>query len=303
MRLGRGVVALLAFGWAACGDDGGYAGAGGGAGSGGSAGAGGSPPGAPIVVDTEFALARLEDPDVQFIDARGFDAYEEARIPGAIHLSPRDLAATVDGVDSQVAPLAQAQSVFRAAGLRNDTVALVYGVSPEYDPARITWVLSYYRHGEVHYLDGGFQAWLEAGGAIDSGPSVIATSDYTIIGIDPRLRVTGDWVLMELGEPPYEAPTIQLVDARSPGEYGAGHIPTALSAQWSDNLEGGRFRSRPELEALYPATEPMQTTVTYCLSGWRASFAWLTLTWLGYEDVRVYDGSWLEWGGGTFPIE
>lgn len=303
MRLGLGVVALLSCGLAACGDEGGDSGSGGTAGSGGSAGFGGFPVGAPIVVDAEFALTRLEHPEVQFIDARGVASYEEARIPGAIHLSPRDLATTVDGVDSQVAPEAQAQSAFRAAGLRNDTVAVVYGVSPEYDPARVTWVLSYYRHGAVHYLDGGFQAWLDAGGTVDSGQSAIPASDYTIVGIDPTLRVAGDWVLMELGEPPYEAPTIQLVDARSPGEYGAGHIPTALSAQWNDNLEGGRLRSRAELEALYPGTQPMQTTVTYCLSGWRASFAWLTLTWLGYQDVRVYDGSWLEWGGGAFPIE
>ncbi len=42
---------------------------------------------------------------------------------------------------------------------------------------------------------------------------------------------------------------------------------------------------------------------TYCLIGWRASVAWLALTWLGFDDVRVYDGSWLEWGAGGFPVE
>lgn len=50
--------------------------------------------------------------------------------------------------------------------------------------------------------------------------------------------------------------------------------------------------------------DPTRTAVAYCLAGWRASVARLTLTWLGFEDVRVYDSSWLEWGaGGRFPIE
>jgi thiosulfate/3-mercaptopyruvate sulfurtransferase len=263
---------------------------------------GGVSPGSSVAVDTDWLEAHLGDPDVQLIDTRGA-GYEASRIPGAIHLRPGDLATTVDGVPAQVTPPMDAQPVLRMAGLRNDVIAVVYGEPPEYDPSRIVWTLRYYGHGDVRYLDGGYAAWVAAAGALDNDPPSTESTEYTIVGVDEDLRVTGDWVLSQLGEAPYDMPAIQLVDARSEGEYAAGRIPSARSVNWTRNLESGFLRSQTELEALYEGMNPEMTTVTYCVSGWRGSFDWLTLTALGYDDVRLYDGSWNEWGGGGFPVE
>jgi len=255
-----------------------------------------------MVVDTDWLEAHLGDPDVQLIDTR-FLGYEASRIPGAIHLRPDDLATTVDDIPRQVASPIQAQPVLRTAGLRNDVIAVVYGESPEYDPSRIVWTLRYYAHGDVRYLDGGYAAWVAAGGSVDTDPPSIKLTEYTIVGVDEDLRVTGDWVLSQLGDEPYDMPTIQLVDARLQGEYDAGRIPSARNVNWTRNLDSGLLRSQSELEALYEGMDPATTAVTYCVSGWRGSFAWLTLTALGYDDVRLYDGSWNEWGTGGFPVE
>jgi thiosulfate/3-mercaptopyruvate sulfurtransferase len=263
---------------------------------------GGTPSEATVVVDTDWLEAHLGDPDVQLIDTRG-SGYEASRIPGAIHLRPGDLSTTVDEIPAQVAPPAQAQPVLRMAGLRNEVIAVVYGAPPEYDPSRIVWTLRYYRHGDVRYLDGGYAAWVAAGGETDMEPPSIESTEYTIVGVDEGLRVEGDWVLSQLGDEPYDMPAIQLVDARSEDEYDAGRIPSARSVNWTRNLDGGLLRSQTELEALYEGMDPAETTVSYCVSGWRGSFDWLTLTALGYDDVRLYDGSWNEWGAGGFPVE
>ncbi len=264
---------------------------------------GGMPPGlSSIVVDTDWMEENLGSPEVQLVDTRT-TGYDDSRIPGAILLRPTQLATTVDGVPAQAVPPNQAQSVLRAVGLREDVIAVVYGAPPEYDAARIVWSLRYYGHVDVRYLDGGYAAWVEAGGALDTDPPNAEPTEYTIVAVEEDLRVTGDWVLSQLGDAPYDIPAIQLVDARSEGEYETGRIPSARSVDWARNLDEGFLRSRTELDALYEGMDSAETTVTYCVSGWRGSFAWLTLMALGYEDPRLYDGSWNEWGNGEFPVE
>ncbi|MBT8450813.1 MAG: sulfurtransferase [Deltaproteobacteria bacterium] len=263
---------------------------------------GGAPVETELVVDTDWLEARLGDPDVQLIDTRS-SGYDDSRIPGAIELRPQQLATTIDGVRAQLMPPMQGEPVLRAAGLRNEVTAVVYGEAPEYDPSRIVWALRYYGHQDVRYLDGGFAAWVAADGALDTDPPVTEPTEYTIVDVDEDLRVTGDWVLMQIGDDPYDMPAIQLVDARSEGEYDDGRIPSARSVNWTRNLDGGFLKSEAELETIYQGLDRTETTVSYCVTGWRGSFDWLTLTALGFEDVRLYDGSWTEWGSGEFPVE
>jgi thiosulfate/3-mercaptopyruvate sulfurtransferase len=251
-------------------------------------------------VDSAWLEQRLVDEDIDIIDTR---ANPVDRIPGAIPLLPTSLAKTIDGVDGQIMPPDEAQAVLRAAGLRNETTAVVYGEEPEYDPARVVWALHYYQHADVRYLDGGFAQWEADGGEVEDEAPLATASDYAITGTDDSVRVTGDWVEQQLGDAPYEQVAIQIVDARSPEEYAEGHIPSAVNHNWTDNLNAGALLPRAELDAKYADLEPSETLVTYCRSGWRGSFAWLTLRSLGFDDVRVYDGSWLEWGTGGYPVE
>ena len=63
--------------------------------------------------------------------------------------------------------------------------------------------------------------------------------------------------------------------------------------------EDGAFRSAAELRALFDehGVTPDRGVVTYCTIGNRAAQAWFVLSYLlGYPDVRVYYGSWAEWG-------
>ncbi len=257
------------------------------------------------VVSVRWLRERLDDPDVQILDGRA-GGFDDGHIPGALPLSPYMLAATVDDVPAQVISANDAQAVLSEVGLRNGTTVIVYGASPEFDPTRVVWALRYFGHGDVRYLDGGFAAWVGSGAVVAAGPATNDPGAYAVGEVVEELRVTGEWVLQNLGPEPYEDSVIQIVDARSMGEFIAGHIPTAISVDWGRTLDqNGLLLADEELRALFVDLDPDKTTVVYCTAGWRASVDWLVLTELGFADVRVYDGSWLEWGvdGAGFPIE
>lgn len=66
------------------------------------------------------------------------------------------------------------------------------------------------------------------------------------------------------------------------------------------------FKSAQELYRIYyeAGAGPDKEMITYCQTAVRAAHSYFQLRLLGYESVRVYDGSWEEWeSDADLPIE
>ncbi len=107
-----------------------------------------------------------------------------------------------------------------------------------------------------------------------------------------------------------------LVDVRSPDEYSGkilapahlpqeqaqqrGHVPGAINIPWSTTAnEDGTFKSDADLEKLYAdkGFDETKDTIAYCRIGERSSHTWFVLQEiLGKQNVKNYDGSWVEYG-------
>ncbi len=92
-----------------------------------------------------------------------------------------------------------------------------------------------------------------------------------------------------------------ILDVRKLEEYAEGHIPGAVNINFPLNAapEPPKFwKPVSELRALYEeaGVTPDKLVIPYCASGVRSAVTAFSLHLIGYEQLALYTGSWLEWG-------
>ena len=105
---------------------------------------------------------------------------------------------------------------------------------------------------------------------------------------------------------------VPLIDARAGERYRgetepvdpkAGHIPGALSAPFTENLDAnGHFKSPGELRARYKRLGASNGAVFYCGSGVNATHHLLAMEIAGIPNARIYAGSWSDWSRRDAPV-
>ena len=239
--------------------------------------------------------------------AGGFFADE--RIAGAL---PADLNKDLSTHEASLAvnggrhPLPQREAVARwlgSLGVLNGMQIVVYDCNKSQYCGRLWWMLKWLGHEAVAVLDGGLQAWKDAGGATDSGPFTRPAPAQFDLKAPLRQLVLIETVAAHLGQP---AQTV--VDARAGARYRgevepldpvAGHIPGALNRPFGENFtEDGHFKSPEQLKAewdLVLAGRPSSSVVHHCGSGVTAVPNLLAMELAGFGPTALYAGSWSEW--------
>ena len=239
---------------------------------------------------------------VTILDARGsLASFGQGHIAGAAHL-PREVTwDTVNGIAGNLPAVEIVAADLEDAGVRHDRPVVVYDGGNGLWASRVFWALEYLGHERVHLLDGGLTAWVSAGLPVSTNPTVPERGDFAP-RVRPSLIATAEDVLEGLGNPQFA-----VLDARSPAEFSGtdvraargGHIPGSVNVDWVQNVGNGTsFRSTAELAVMYDDAISGRNgpKVTLCQTGVRGAHTYVALRVLGYDDVRVYDGSWEEWG-------
>jgi thiosulfate/3-mercaptopyruvate sulfurtransferase len=241
-----------------------------------------------LVLDVRWDL---DDPDA----ARA--AHARGHVPGApyLHLE-QDLSDLDREVAGQMPPPAQAAEIFERLGVGDDTFVVAYDDDVIYTAARVVWMLAVLGHERTAILDGGWPAWVAAGGPVAAGDEA-ADRPRGRLTASPRTELRYERADVERAL----AAGVPLLDCRmdetwdSAGEHipGARRLPApALTDRDSGGLEQPE-RTRERLREL--GLEPDQEIVLYCGGGVSASRAWVALRAAGYGRAAVYDGSWSEW--------
>jgi thiosulfate/3-mercaptopyruvate sulfurtransferase len=208
-------------------------------------------------------------------------------------------------------PPERAEQLFRAAGVNSNSQVVVYDDQGSRFAARVFYVLEFFGHSHVQVLNGGLKKWQSERRPLTTDSPGIAAGDFKPQA-NPAIIATSDWVNAHLKDP-----HVKLLDARSAAEFKGervqgprgGHIPGAVNVEWTQVIDSGAiktFLDAPSLEKLFSDAQvlPGQEVVTYCQMGMRAAALCFALRLLGYERVRMYDGSWEEWSArADLPVE
>jgi thiosulfate/3-mercaptopyruvate sulfurtransferase len=242
------------------------------------------------VVRSADAEALLEDPALQVVDTRFPGLFDAGHLPGAVRVDPDALRAEIDDIDGQVVARADAEAVFESAGLDARRPMLVVGDDNDPRAARVLWTLAHFgAEADLYLLDGGMRRWT---GSVEVGPSEPLPSVWSGGETRGAVRVDLPWMREHVDDP-----AVAVFDVRTSAEYEAGHLPGAPNVFWESVLaEDGRFLDPQAIVAHHPGAADAETVVVMCDSGFRASVSWAVLNAAGLSDVRLYDGSWNEWG-------
>jgi thiosulfate/3-mercaptopyruvate sulfurtransferase len=266
----------------------------------------------PLISVGELAT-RLGDPGLRPADVRWYVGepgrnlaeYRRGHLPGAVYLDIDSDLTRPTGPGRHPLPDQQAfAALLGIRGLGGDDLIVAYDDTGGIYAARLWWMLRWIGHPGARLLDGGIQAWVEAG-----LPLTIEETGYPPASMPvrpgPTREIDRAGLLPLLGR-------ITLLDARLPDRYSGevhpvdplgGHIPTARNAPATDNLgPDGRFLPPEELARRYRALGVGEgDTVASCGSGVMACHDIAAMVRAGLPEAILYPGSWSDWCTSGLP--
>jgi thiosulfate/3-mercaptopyruvate sulfurtransferase len=263
-----------------------------------------------LLVEGAWLQEHLNDPNLRIVDCDTRDAYRKAHIPGAVFPSDTFLKNPDDR--RFVMTPEQFAAEMKSLGINDDTFVVAYDQAAQ-TATRMWWALNYYGHPNVRVLNGSWLQWVAEGRPISTKEEKHTTDKPFTPRPNESLYASAEYIMAT-----FDNPDVVIWDVRSSGEWDGsvtrgnkrqGHMPGACHLEWTHSYEPDEIKRWKSADALRQQLEaigvtPDKEVVTVCQGGIRAAHAAFTLTLLGFDRVRNYDGSFSDWGNrDDTPIE
>jgi thiosulfate/3-mercaptopyruvate sulfurtransferase len=261
-------------------------------------------------ISTQWLQDHLNDPNLNILDTQP-DIYDYLieHIPGAVYLNEAALRVPKGGLPAQYIPAEAAKLLFRRIGLDNDSPVVVCSGQGAYtetsgalSQSMLAYALARFGHNCVYVLDGGLDKWRREGRRLSREyPRVVEgrfrpaiRSEYFIDMEQVKgMKERADVILLD-------ARSAQLYEGRGPWSR-AGHIPGAVNLPWQTLMSDTNptlLKCDDEIRKILRdhGVTSDKTIIVSCGAGKESTCEFLLLKWyLGYPDVRLYEGSFTEW--------
>jgi len=274
-----------------------------------------------ISISAKEAKELVGKPGVVFVSGDNADVYNLNHVEGSMNMDAHHLHHSDVTGDMHCAPLYmcidEAEKFIGSKGIDNNTLVIAYDDFKGPNASGVWHYFKSYGHNNVRMVNGGIAQLKAEGVKIVKGtePKVAAKT----FKIDPKkinheIVVSKQDVLKAVQdiEKNGDKSNYVIIDTRRIEEIiGAtkldnvargGHIPNAKFMEWTNFSDANKklsYKTEDEMKAMlekYGITKD-KTIYTYCHVGaGRGSYIATVLEKLGYKNVKVYTGSWDEWG-------
>lgn len=266
------------------------------------------------IVSTEWLAANLTNPRLVMIDIRKVEDYREGHIPGAISAYYGMWVFSESIKHTEYPPEDDLFDAIGDLGIRQDSIVVIicktYTCFYQVMAPRVLSTLQYVGLENISILDGGQEKWVREERALSMEPVIPKKTTYKG-ELNTTLHAEKSYVASRLGKAIF-------VDVRDPDWYSgkerqefvekAGRIPGAVNMPASEAYtELGTFKEKEELEAIVArvvGSDRSKEIITYCDAGRCCpTWAFILSRVLGYQNVKLYDGSFEEWSrDSTLPV-
>jgi len=253
---------------------------------------------AEVISAQDMKTLMESEENLVIIDASKADTYQGGHLEGAVNIEHSSLYRQ-GPVAGLIRCLGELSDIFGANGIARDSNIVIYDEGSQLYSSRIYWILKHVGAEDVKVLHNDKDAWSKAGLPLATTPTE-ADSVTFIPYPKPELYASTEHVRDHKDDP-----NVVLVDVRTPAEFDGtaqnseGHIDGAININFTDLLTNtGAFKEAPELAAIADANgiTPDKELVFYCRTSVRGTVSFTAFeSILGYDNVKVYDGAYLEW--------
>lgn len=265
-----------------------------------------------IFVTPQWVKQRQNETGLKIVDGSWYmpaakrncvQEFEQVHIPGAVYFDQDKIVDPASAFPHTV----PSPEVFAAAigklGISADDEIVIYETGDLFAAPRVWWLFHIMGVKKLHILRGGIAAWQAERLPTESGVATPAPVIFKPNYATDKVVFIEEMVLIAKHHKAH------IADARSAERFTgsvpepranvrSGSIPGSVNVPFGSLVEAGAFKSLDIMQVIFEAqgVQKDKPVVTTCGSGVTAAVLFLALKLLGYNDVRLYDGSWTEWG-------